>query len=216
MDITSRVAEVCGLPQSRTLPSVKFLSWRAIPLWVRVKQARDPNYQAIMPIRGKILNCLKADYDKIFKSEIITDLIKVLGCGVEVKSKANKDLVLVRPERAALEQDHPLHRCRRGRLPDPHAAADDAVPADAARSSKKAQGVHCGIAAVMKSRRRTRRILRTTSMKRTSFLTQLGGQKLHDPALERSGRKRPGHDEPDDDEPGNAPADSGAARRCRQ
>lgn len=56
------------------------------------KQARDPNFQAIMPIRGKILNCLKADYDKIFKSEIITDLIKVLGCGVQVKSKANKDL----------------------------------------------------------------------------------------------------------------------------
>lgn len=56
------------------------------------KQARDPNFQAIMPIRGKILNCLKADYDKIFKSEIITDLMKVLGCGVQVKSKANKDL----------------------------------------------------------------------------------------------------------------------------
>ena len=45
-----------------------------------------------MPIRGKILNCLKADYDKIFKSDIITDLMKVLGCGVEVKSKANKNL----------------------------------------------------------------------------------------------------------------------------
>lgn len=45
-----------------------------------------------MPIRGKILNCLKADYNKIFKSEIITDLLKVLGCGVEVKTKANKDL----------------------------------------------------------------------------------------------------------------------------
>ena len=45
-----------------------------------------------MPIRGKILNCLKADYDKIFKSDIITDLLKVLGCGVEVKIKANKDL----------------------------------------------------------------------------------------------------------------------------
>lgn len=56
------------------------------------KQARDPDFQAIMPIRGKILNCLKADYDKIFKSDIITDLIKVLGCGVQVKSKANRDL----------------------------------------------------------------------------------------------------------------------------
>lgn len=56
------------------------------------KQARDANFQAIMPIRGKILNCLKCEYDKIFKSEIITDLIKVLGCGVEVRSKASKDL----------------------------------------------------------------------------------------------------------------------------
>lgn len=56
------------------------------------KQARNPDFQAIIPIRGKILNCLKVDYDKIFKSEIITDLIKVLGCGVEVKSKANKNL----------------------------------------------------------------------------------------------------------------------------
>ncbi len=55
-------------------------------------QARDPNFQAIIPVRGKILNCLKADLNKIFKSDIITDLLKVLGCGVEVKSKANKDL----------------------------------------------------------------------------------------------------------------------------
>ena len=56
------------------------------------KLARDAAFQAIMPVRGKILNCLKAEYDKIFKSEIITDLLKVLGCGVEVKSKANKSL----------------------------------------------------------------------------------------------------------------------------
>ena len=56
------------------------------------KQARDSSFQAIMPVRGKILNCLKADYGKVFKSEIITDLIKVLGCGVEVKSKANKNM----------------------------------------------------------------------------------------------------------------------------
>ena len=56
------------------------------------KLSRDAQFQAIIPVRGKILNCLKADYDKIFKSEIITDIIKVLGCGVEVKSKANKEL----------------------------------------------------------------------------------------------------------------------------
>ncbi|MCI8385743.1 MAG: DNA topoisomerase [Acutalibacter sp.] len=57
-----------------------------------VKQARDSNFQAVMPIRGKILNCLKADYERIFKSDIITDLIRVLGCGVQVKTKANKNL----------------------------------------------------------------------------------------------------------------------------
>ena len=56
------------------------------------KLARDAEFQAIIPVRGKILNCLKADYEKVFKSEIITNLIKVLGCGVEVKSKANKGL----------------------------------------------------------------------------------------------------------------------------
>ena len=57
-----------------------------------VKLSRDAEYQGIMPVRGKILNCLKADYDKIFKSEIITDLLKVLGCGVEVRGKHVKDL----------------------------------------------------------------------------------------------------------------------------
>ena len=58
------------------------------------KLARDAAFQAIMPVRGKILNCLKADYEKVFKSEIITNLIKVLGCGVEVKSKLNKGLTM--------------------------------------------------------------------------------------------------------------------------
>ena len=56
------------------------------------KQGRDSEFQAIMPVRGKILNCLKAEYGKIFKSEIITDLLRVLGCGVEVQNKANRDL----------------------------------------------------------------------------------------------------------------------------
>ena len=56
------------------------------------KQARDARFQAVIPVRGKILNCLKSEYDKIFKNDIITDLMKVLGCGVEVRSKAAKDL----------------------------------------------------------------------------------------------------------------------------
>ena len=56
------------------------------------KQSRDAEFQGLMPVRGKILNCLKADYPRIFKSDVITDLMKVLGCGVEVSGKAVKDL----------------------------------------------------------------------------------------------------------------------------
>ena len=56
------------------------------------KQSRNAEFQGLMPVRGKILNCLKADYVRIFKSEIITDLLKVLGCGVEVSTKSNKDI----------------------------------------------------------------------------------------------------------------------------
>ncbi|MBR4158243.1 MAG: DNA topoisomerase [Oscillospiraceae bacterium] len=56
------------------------------------KLSRDAEFQGIMPVRGKILNCLKADYARIFKSEIITDLIKVMGCGVEVSVKGAKDI----------------------------------------------------------------------------------------------------------------------------
>ena len=56
------------------------------------KLSRDAEFQGIMPVRGKILNCLKADYIRIFKSDVITDLMKVLGCGVEVKDKHTKDL----------------------------------------------------------------------------------------------------------------------------
>ena len=55
------------------------------------KQGRDSEFQAVIPVRGKILNCLKAEYPKIFKSEIITDVVKVLGCGVEVQTKSNKE-----------------------------------------------------------------------------------------------------------------------------
>ncbi len=56
------------------------------------KLSRDAEFQAIIPVRGKILNCLKAEYDKIFKNDIIIDILKVLGCGVEVQSKSNKEI----------------------------------------------------------------------------------------------------------------------------
>lgn len=56
------------------------------------KMGRDSEFQAIIPVRGKILNCLKAEWNKIFKNDIITDIIKVLGCGVDINAKANKDL----------------------------------------------------------------------------------------------------------------------------
>lgn len=56
------------------------------------KLGRNAEFQGIMPVRGKILNCLKSDYDKIFKNDIIVDLLKVLGCGIEITSKHNKDL----------------------------------------------------------------------------------------------------------------------------
>ena len=57
-----------------------------------VKQSRNAEFQGIMPVRGKILNCLKADYNRIFASPIITDLMKVLGCGVEIQGKKAKEL----------------------------------------------------------------------------------------------------------------------------
>ena len=91
MDITSRVAKFVDC-RSKDVQSRELFIVEGDSALGACKQARNPDFQAIIPIRGKILNCLKADYNKIFKNDIITDLIKVLGCGVEVKSKANKDL----------------------------------------------------------------------------------------------------------------------------
>ncbi|XOQ49300.1 MAG: DNA topoisomerase (ATP-hydrolyzing) [Eubacteriales bacterium] len=91
MDLTNRVAKFVDC-RSRDVSEREIFIVEGDSALGACKQARDPNFQAIMPIRGKILNCLKADYNKIFKNDIITDLIKVLGCGVQVKSKANKDL----------------------------------------------------------------------------------------------------------------------------
>ncbi len=91
MDITNRVSKFVDC-RSRNVNERELFIVEGDSALGACKQARDPNFQAIIPIRGKILNCLKADYNKIFKSDIITDLIKVLGCGVQIKSKANKEL----------------------------------------------------------------------------------------------------------------------------
>jgi len=46
------------------------------------KQARDRNYQAILPLRGKILNVEKTDVEKLLKSEMILNIIAAIGTGI--------------------------------------------------------------------------------------------------------------------------------------
>ena len=85
MDITSKIAKFTDC-RSKNVDERELFIVEGDSAKGACVQARNPDFQAIMPIRGKILNCLKVDYDRIFKSEIITDLIKILGCGVQVDS----------------------------------------------------------------------------------------------------------------------------------
>ncbi|NLB78211.1 MAG: DNA topoisomerase, partial [Clostridiaceae bacterium] len=91
MDISSRVKKFVDC-RSKDLNKRELYIVEGDSALGTVKMGRDSQFQAIMPVRGKILNCLKADYSGIFRSEIIVDLVKVLGCGVEIRSKHNKDL----------------------------------------------------------------------------------------------------------------------------
>lgn len=92
MDMTSRIAKFVDC-RSKDVNARELFIVEGDSALGACKQARNPDFQAIIPIRGKILNCLKADYGKIFKSEIIIDLIKVLGCGIQVKApKMGKEL----------------------------------------------------------------------------------------------------------------------------
>lgn len=58
------------------------------------KLGRNADFQAIIPVRGKTLNCMKSGYDKIFANEIIVNLLKVIGCGVEIKTKKSNEVSL--------------------------------------------------------------------------------------------------------------------------
>jgi len=91
VDITSRVQKFVDC-RSKDLAKREIYIVEGDSALGACKLGRDSEFQAIIPVRGKILNCLKAEYDKIFKNEIITDIIKVLGCGVEVRTKASKEL----------------------------------------------------------------------------------------------------------------------------
>lgn len=91
LDITNRVQKFVDC-RSKDLSKRELYIVEGDSALGSCKMGRDAEFQAIIPVRGKILNCLKADYEKIFKNDIIVDLIKVLGCGVEVKHKQNKDL----------------------------------------------------------------------------------------------------------------------------
>ena len=91
VDITSRVQKFVDC-RSKDLARREIYIVEGDSALGACKLSRDSEFQAIIPVRGKILNCLKAEYDKIFKNEIITDIIKVLGCGVEVRRAASREL----------------------------------------------------------------------------------------------------------------------------
>jgi len=92
VDISNRVEKFVNC-RSRDIEKRELYIVEGDSALASVKTGRDAEFQAVIPVRGKTLNCLKAGYDKIFKSDIIVDLLKVIGCGVEIKSRSNKQLV---------------------------------------------------------------------------------------------------------------------------
>ncbi len=91
MDIANRVEKFVAC-RSKDAEKRELYIVEGDSAMVSCKLSRNPDFQAIMPVRGKTLNCMKVGYDRIFKSDIITDLIKVIGCGVELSGKVKGNI----------------------------------------------------------------------------------------------------------------------------
>ena len=163
-----------------------------------------------MPIRGKILNCLKADYDKIFKSEIITDLIKVLGCGVQVKSKANKsigafDMDNLRWSKIILCTDADVDgfHIRTMLLTMLYRLTPDLI-----ENNK----VFIAESPPVRNHQQGQDLLCLQRAGEGAVPPGAGGPEVHHPAQQGPGRERPRHDEPDHHEPQDPAAHPGKAR----
>ena len=212
MDITSRVAELVDC-RSKDVKERELFIVEGKSALGAVKQARDSNFQAVMPIRGKILNCLKADYDKIFKSEIITDLIKVLGCGVQVKAKNNKnlgtfDLGNLRWSKVIFCTDADVDgfQIRTLLLTMVYRLAPALI---------EAGKVYIVESPPVRDHLQGRDVLRLRRAGESGVFKEAGGEEVHHPAVQRSGRERARHDEPDHHEPQDPAAHQGAARGRR-
>ena len=125
-------AEVCRLPHARTSPAARCTSWRATPRSARASSARDAEFQA-HHARARQDSQLPEGGLRHASSRARSSptSCKVLGCGVEVQTQAGQGSLGLQSGEPALEQGHHLHRCRRGRLPDPHADSHHALPARA-------------------------------------------------------------------------------------
>ncbi len=164
-----------------------------------------------MPIRGKILNCLKADYARIFKSDIIVDLIKVMGCGVELGGKHNKELATFNLDNLRFNKivictdaDVDGYQIRTLVLTMLYRLTPTLI---------KEGYVYIAESPLYEiTTQRPRPISPTPSRRRPTFLKEIGDEEIHHPALERSGRERPGDDVADHHEPGEPPPDQGDAR----